>query len=42
MTDTELAWLNQYHAEVLKKIKPRLESADDRAWLETACAPIVP
>ncbi len=40
MSDADLDWLNDYHAEVLKKIKPRLEGEEDRAWLETACAPI--
>ncbi len=40
MTDAELAWLNNYHAQVVKKIAPRLDSDEDRAWLETACAPI--
>lgn len=40
MTDAELAWLNDYHAQVVNKIAPRLDSDDDRAWLETSCAPI--
>jgi Xaa-Pro aminopeptidase len=35
----ELAWLNDYHAEVLRKIGPSL-SGDDLAWLEAACAPL--
>jgi Xaa-Pro aminopeptidase len=35
----ELAWLNAYHAKVLEKIGPELDG-DDRAWLETKCAPI--
>ncbi len=35
----ERKWLNDYHAEVVGKIGPQL-SADDRAWLEAACAPI--
>ena len=40
MTDAELAWLNDYHAQVIKKIAPRLDGDEDRAWLKTACAPI--
>ena len=40
MTDAELDWLNNYHAQVIKKIAPRLDSDEDRAWLEAACAPI--
>jgi len=35
----ELAWLNDYHAEVLKRIAPSL-AGDDLAWLEAACAPL--
>ncbi len=40
MTDGELAWLNAYHAQVVNKIAPRLDSDQDRAWLEAACAPL--
>ena len=36
LSETELAWLNAYHAEVLAKIGPRL-TGDDLAWLEAAC-----
>ena len=39
LSDSERAWLNAYHADVLAKIGPRL-SGEDRAWLERACAPI--
>jgi Xaa-Pro aminopeptidase len=35
----ELAWLNAYHARVRDIIGPELSPAD-RAWLETATAPI--
>ena len=35
----ERAWLDDYHARVLKVVGPQLDSAI-RAWLETACAPI--
>ncbi len=40
MSDAELDWLNDYHAQVMKKIAPRLDSEQDQAWLEAACAPI--
>jgi Xaa-Pro aminopeptidase len=39
LSPEELAWLNDYHAQVLAKIGPRLQG-DDLAWLEKACAPI--
>ena len=39
LSDRELQWLNDYHAEVLAKIGPRLEG-DDKAWLERQCAPL--
>ncbi|MGR3803648.1 aminopeptidase P family protein [Marinibacterium profundimaris] len=35
----ERDWLDRYHAEVFKKIGPRVD-ADVRAWLERACAPL--
>jgi Xaa-Pro aminopeptidase len=40
MSPAELDWLNRYHARVCEVIGPQL-SGDDKAWLETACAPIV-
>ena len=39
LSDRELNWLNDYHAEVLDKIGPRLEG-EDKAWLERQCAPL--
>lgn len=33
MTTEEIAWLNQYHAEVLRRLKPRVSGAA-LAWLE--------
>ncbi len=39
LSPSELDWLNAYHAEVLAKIGPQLEG-EDRAWLESACAPL--
>ena len=35
----ERQWLNDYHAEVLKRIAPGL-APNDRAWLEAACEPL--
>ncbi len=35
----ELAWLNDYHAEVTARIGPQLDH-EERAWLEAACAPL--
>ena len=39
LSTAELHWLNDYHAQVLEKIGPKL-SGTDREWLEQACAPI--
>jgi Xaa-Pro aminopeptidase len=39
MTKDELAWLNAYHARVLRKIGPRVD-AETRKWLEQATARI--
>ncbi|GGY43347.1 aminopeptidase P family protein [Parvularcula lutaonensis] len=39
LTADERRWVDQYHAEVLAKLKPLL-GADDAAWLEGRCAPL--
>ncbi len=39
LSDRELDWLNDYHAEVLAQIGPQL-SGEDKAWLERQCAPL--
>jgi len=39
LTVQELAWLNAYHAEVLRILGPQL-GGDELAWLEAKCAPI--
>ena len=39
LSPAELGWLNTYHAEVVDKIGHQL-GAEDRAWLEAACAPL--
>ena len=33
MTETEIGWLNEYHAKVNKKLSPLL-AGDDLHWLE--------
>ena len=35
----EVAWLNDYHQLVFDRLSPHLD-ADERAWLQEACAPI--
>jgi len=37
LTEQELAWLNAYHAEVLRILGPQL-SGDEYQWLEAKCA----
>lgn len=39
LAPAELAWLNAYHAEVLRRLTPHL-SADEAAWLGAKCAPL--
>lgn len=39
MQENELAWLNAYHQEIIKKVGPYL-STEEKAWLEEICAPI--
>lgn len=39
LTDEELAFLNNYHAQVLEKIGPRL-TPQEQEWLKAMCAPI--
>jgi len=39
MTQAELAWLNGYHAWVVKTLSPHLDT-ETRAWLRQACAKI--
>ncbi|RIX32319.1 aminopeptidase P family protein [Sphingomonas edaphi] len=39
LSDAELKWLNDYHAEVLAKIGPQL-MGEDKAWLERQCTPL--
>ncbi|MCJ7421424.1 aminopeptidase P family protein [Sphingomicrobium astaxanthinifaciens] len=39
LTPEEIAWVDEYHAEVAAKIGPQLEG-DERAWLEAQCAPL--
>ena len=39
MTPEEIDWLNEYHQLVLDRLSPHLD-ADERDWLQTACAPL--
>lgn len=39
LSEPERHWLNAYHAEVIEKLSPSL-AADERHWLEKACAPL--
>lgn len=42
LSDEELKWVNNYHAEVEREIGPRLQAhPETRAWLKAACAPIL-
>jgi Xaa-Pro aminopeptidase len=40
LTEEEHTWLNAYHARVRHELTPMLESAEDRAWLDAATAPL--
>lgn len=39
LTQSEIDWVNDYHAEVVEKIAPLL-SGDDLTWLREICAPM--
>jgi Xaa-Pro aminopeptidase len=39
LSDSEIAWVDSYHDDVVEKIGPGL-GPEDRAWLEAACAPL--
>ncbi|GAA4033395.1 hypothetical protein GCM10022281_11490 [Sphingomonas rosea] len=39
LSPRERQWVDDYHAEVVKRIAPGL-AAGERAWLEAACAPL--
>jgi Xaa-Pro aminopeptidase len=39
LSPAEADWLDAYHAQVFEKLAPDMD-ADERAWLESACAPI--
>jgi Xaa-Pro aminopeptidase len=41
MTVAERAWLDAYHARVLRTVGPQLGD-DERGWLQAACAPLEP
>ena len=39
LSDEERRWFDDYHRDVLAKIGPQLEG-EEKAWLETQCAPL--
>ncbi len=39
LTETETAWLNDYHQKVFEKVSPVL-NADEKKWLENKCSAI--
>jgi len=39
LSPDELAWLDDYHAQVLRIVGPQLDG-EAKAWLEAACAPL--
>lgn len=42
MTETELDWLDQYHAEVFDKVGSRLQDGTpEKIWLQEACSKII-
>lgn len=40
MTQDEIAWLDQYHAQVYEKIAPRLQDENIRTWLKDVTRPL--
>jgi Xaa-Pro aminopeptidase len=40
LTDEELRWLNDYHAETRDKLLPLIEDTEVRTWLKRATAPL--
>jgi Xaa-Pro aminopeptidase len=40
LTDEELRWLNDYHAETREKLLPLIDDADVATWLKRATAPL--
>jgi len=40
LTDEELRWLNDYHAETRDKLLPLIDDADVKIWLKRATAPL--
>jgi len=40
LTDSELTWINEYHAQVRETVSPLLRSARVKAWIEQATSPL--
>jgi Xaa-Pro aminopeptidase len=41
LTDKEIAWINQYHADVLSKVGPLMITDLGRKWLKESTNPLV-
>lgn len=41
LTNEEKEQINDYHAEVMRRLMPHLTDPADRQWLENACKPII-
>ena len=39
LTDSELSWINAYHADVERALLPLLDEGDS-AWLTSRCSPL--
>lgn len=40
LNEEELEWLNNYHSQVLEKLSPYMETEEEKADLQEACAPL--
>ena len=36
----DIAWLNEYHAQVWERVSPRVEDEETKAWLRDATKPV--
>ena len=41
LTDKEIAWINQYHADVLNRVGPLMITDLGRKWLKESTNPLV-
>ena len=40
MAPKDIAWLNEYHAQVWERVSPRVEDEETKAWLRDATKPV--